>query len=809
MTTTARRVGTVVGPQGIPGRNGGVGAPGPPGTPGASGTSATLPSFTVPAVGSPVGPLAPLSGISALIKGCGINVAGAGSYTVTANTGTLITIVNNLSAADGNAAPGTVITSGKVATVQSSVAPFGAVPPGEGQTHILLNGVWTPTGVLNCYTAAKFGAVGDGSVDDQPALQAAVADMLTHGGILFLPGTQYKLGNTLVIDGLGGRQFHLMGVYGLGYPPGTLITWAGPNGVPMLQIQNLYGFGMTDIGVNGGGTPGTATGPSSCINLHGTASAATYTALFERVQASNPWSANYWIPGHTYSTGDFVVGPDGNQGFISNHGIITCNGHLYRCTTGGLSHATGPGSIWGTTAGATVSDNVAQWVEIGPVGSGWYVGDPYNPAGYQVSEISLKHCFSSGDNLATSGYRQVIGGNVKNAEFVHCEWQNHGRAIDLANAAGSFKIDHNIFQGSVETDMFHTGAGTLFCTSCASEASRRVLVSLGQSCQDSIIGFTWEGNPDNFPGGNNFPNGIKPSIITQNQLYLQGNDFFASVNGGGNLPFQIVADHLDSSGTYGGGIISVGNIYEITPFFSVYDTAGNLMVPPGSVPQHYLAGSLRISSKGDQGTLGVTGGPVIPFIDYNGQEFQLSSQQISQASSVGEVPNANVDLFGTTIVGGVMRMTVRYQLLTAAAGSQTFTIACPFNKCLITNVVVDVRTGFATINTPTIKVGKVIGFSGLNVNGGPTGGTATADAYVTAASIATATGATPLGKNSGNQGAALTFPGDMVWGDKYNGSSATQWALTITITAGSGNVNVATAGSLDLYVHLANYPAIH
>lgn len=633
----------------------------------------------------------------------------------------------------------------------------------------------------------EFGAKGDGVTPDDAAIQSAITFMLAHGGILHFPQGTYLLSNTVIINGVGGNSFHMTGVFGNTYPPATLFTWSGPDGVPMIQIKGIYGFCMTDIVLNGGASFGNIHGPSSNVHLLPIAGTGTDSCKFDRCQYGGTWSANYWVPAHPYNVGDYVLGPDGAN-ITAQRGTITGNGHLYVCTVAGTSHATWVTTAWPTTAGVTVTTDGAtiRWQEVGPVGSGVFVGDPYADNGYQVSECSWTRCFFTGDSRSCSGWRQVNGGNVKNFSFETCTFLNTGRALDIQTGDGIYNVSNMVTSGSIETDIYHAGAGTLVVTTIESEGAGRLIYSQGSSCIDTIIGATWDGQPLLLTGS------VRPFAISQNCLTLDGCEIYSEV-GSTPVPSQIVMDHVNSAGNNGGGLVSTNNTYQLTPSLQVFATDTSSLIVPGLAGPSVLASPVRIVSIGDMGTSGVQGGPAVDFPEYHGQRLMLSRQQLSQNSATAEVPATNVTLFGAEVVGAVMRMTIGQALLTAGASSQTFTIAAPFNKCLVTAVVVDVTAGFATITGPSVNVGKVV----------PVGGVTSPTAYISGTpSIAAITGTTPIKS-------ALSFPGDLVWGSNYAGSSATQWAITITISVTAGNVTGGSGGSLDLYVHFANYPGIH
>ena len=65
---------------------------------------------------------------------------------------------------------------------------------------------------LDVTNAKQYGATGDGSTDDAPALQAAI-DSLDTGGVLFMPLGTYSIASTLTVNtagvtmrGVGGDQ---------------------------------------------------------------------------------------------------------------------------------------------------------------------------------------------------------------------------------------------------------------------------------------------------------------------------------------------------------------------------------------------------------------------------------------------------------------------------------------------------------------------------------------------------------------------------------------------------------------------------
>jgi hypothetical protein len=60
----------------------------------------------------------------------------------------------------------------------------------------------TPTPAPTAYTVSvkDFGATGDGTTDDAPAIQAAIESLAATGGTVYVPAGDYRLGSSVVID---------------------------------------------------------------------------------------------------------------------------------------------------------------------------------------------------------------------------------------------------------------------------------------------------------------------------------------------------------------------------------------------------------------------------------------------------------------------------------------------------------------------------------------------------------------------------------------------------------------------------------
>lgn len=104
-----------------------------------------------------------------------------------------------------------------------------------------------------------FGAVGNGTTDDTAAIQAAI-DSITNG-VIFFPIGQYKITNTINIDGSGETSINFLGVglaseivYGGTTPNIPMFYYYGPSQGSFVKVENLYfrnAFRTSDTAQNG------------------------------------------------------------------------------------------------------------------------------------------------------------------------------------------------------------------------------------------------------------------------------------------------------------------------------------------------------------------------------------------------------------------------------------------------------------------------------------------------------------------------------------------------------------------------------
>lgn len=133
-----------------------------------------------------------------------------------------------------------------------------------------------PQGSSAYVTVEDFGAVGNGSIDDTTAIQAAINSLPSDGGIVLFKAKNYKISGTLVIgDGTSTTLSTKRGVVlrgaGLpntptGYPSlngypvtaGPKLTWAG-GGAPMISVNGpLQGWGVQNLFLDGASINGVA-----------------------------------------------------------------------------------------------------------------------------------------------------------------------------------------------------------------------------------------------------------------------------------------------------------------------------------------------------------------------------------------------------------------------------------------------------------------------------------------------------------------------------------------------------------------------
>ena len=770
-----------------------VPAPSGPGG-GTGGGSVLVGSYTMPAVNSTGAGTATVQDGTAFSQGysVAITVAGLPSYlTVTNVAGNVLTLLNN--GGPTNVAPTTVIANGSVITVASTNGPIAGAAPSPGQSLMLgLNGLYNPVGTFRAKSLWEFGVVGDGVVDDQPAIQAACNFMVANPryGVLYapLPPVTYLLKSTLLIALSPSLGFRFVGDCGTSQPFVTSFSWggSGTDGI-IVKLTGGRGFRMEHIVINGNGFAGSTTAAVALqmLPILGNGAAAH---MFENCQFSAGSVVNYRAyrqNSHLYAPGDVIIGPDSSVPYWAT--LPTDNGHIYQCSVGGTSGA-GPIHMNTAAGSSTPGDGGGggvTWTEIGISPCGVLVGDAYNDIGAEVSECGWTDCEYRGN----SGWRQVNGGNVKNFAHTRPTFGQCGRGLDVVVGSGSYALVGAVFSQNSETDIYFSGSGWMHVDGWASEGSARLLSGFApaSSCVAKLEAGYYAGN---------VTVGLQALIHSTCDVIIEGNNFETSLPGTGLVPVTIICAHasLQSGATSFATFISKCNTYQNSPALNLLDGSGNPLLGVNTL-QNYSAYQSNIISLGDKGTSG--GSSEVHFPNYFGSDIVNTRQRISQRASDGEVPASHVTLHEQ--VGQrnpVMLIDIDYTLLTAAATTQTFTIAAPFNRTKIENVLVDVTAGFTGLTTPTVTVGKIV----------PVGGSATANAYITAGgSLAAPTGASPIGKASGNLGASL--PGDMVWGPTYDGTSATQWAITITISA-ANNVNLASAGRLTVYAEFQVYPGI-
>lgn len=256
----------------------------------------------------------------------------------------------------------------------------------------------TATGVPTVINVkdATYGAKGDGTTDDNTAIQAAVTAALAAGGpcvIYFPPGIylcsgMINLNNStqVTIRGAGGRADRAPATTGGPGTPRTELRYTGTGlrfisaalavgftidniairysstsftgdlvAVTGLKRVPAYGFTMRDSLV--GGYNG-AKNAHSCVLLDGIVEAliensaicdATY-GLIGRNDAAV--SATVWAASAAYSVGALVAPTTGND-----------LGHYFKATVAGTSGATEP--TWPTVVGQTVTDGTVTWVCMG------------------------------------------------------------------------------------------------------------------------------------------------------------------------------------------------------------------------------------------------------------------------------------------------------------------------------------------------------------------------------------------------------------------------------------------------------------
>ena len=193
----------------------------------------------------------------------------------------------------------------------------------------------------------NFGAVGSGSVNDQPAIQAAINSLGTSGGTVFFPPGKYRLDAGLTIgNGTSGGTFSTYGAVQLiGAGPGPGVGYANPVGGVGLIVNfagnaitfqgPLNGWGIENIFItyNSGFSSGTALvlyeasqGHMRGVSISSAPSIAIYTTTYGNNNCNLNLFDNVYIYMSSSNAGAIGVFLDGLKNGAADTSENTFNG---------------------------------------------------------------------------------------------------------------------------------------------------------------------------------------------------------------------------------------------------------------------------------------------------------------------------------------------------------------------------------------------------------------------------------------------------------------------------------------------------
>jgi hypothetical protein len=213
---------------------------------------------------------------------------------------------------------------------------------------------------------ARFGGLVD--VDDPTALPTGVAAVCKNSRFhLTSVATRYGLQtamqskNAVAINGLAGLIFTAEGVGQVGFQRPMVFDAEG-----LLQVENPAGSGR--LNPLSGALVSTPAGSQQITTQVYNRALSSYSNL---KTPSSPISVYDLQSGNLDPYGQLPLGwswTSGQAVIVGNYAtpsIVAGNGHLYRCTTAGVTGANEP--TWPVTAGAAVDDGTAVWTESTPV----------------------------------------------------------------------------------------------------------------------------------------------------------------------------------------------------------------------------------------------------------------------------------------------------------------------------------------------------------------------------------------------------------------------------------------------------------
>lgn len=297
---------------------------------------------------------------------------------------------------------------------QGNTGPTGTAPVGGTQAQLLGNSATGTAAWINqWFNVAAYGAIGNGTVDDTAAINAAVAaaDLASGGTIFFPPGT-YKITSTISCTG---RNYHFLGA-GSRYGP-SIISQATAN-TTALSFVPASGTGGRD-----------------------------HTSKIENLQILGPGSATsgYGIYGSNdlHVDGCFVLGF--NDGIVLD--TTSFYSHIARST---ITKCTRSAIYLGTGTNNCTIDTVRMTGQWGgaPAPFGALAYGVYIPAGgssaclaHRIVNCSIEY-FTSDGIYVNGAHALELSGN-----YFETQQSSSGHAhVNLVSADAVF-VHGNYFQG--------------------------------------------------------------------------------------------------------------------------------------------------------------------------------------------------------------------------------------------------------------------------------------------------------------------------------------------------------------------------
>lgn len=369
---------------------------------------------------------------------------------------------------------------------------------------------------------------------------------------------------------------------------------------------------------------------------------------------------------------------------------------------------------------------------------------------------------TNGDSYA--GIRIIKGGNVKNFYGTHIEIGGTKRGISIEAGSGTYQFDHPNFGNITESEIFHSGGGSLLVSSaeCESNANHRFLTGGGTRLSAVLENNSWQCTTpaDNY------------GIDYTGNLVLLSNEFY---NFGGGV-FKVRSGDLTG---YGGQ--SVFNASRVTSIGNYYDNASyNTGI--------FYDGSNNCANVGDTATLNLHN-RLVSIGDYglSGLIAPIHGQiRILSASASTEFADAALT-HDATGYGNVTYHSyiIPYTAFQTAGLTKDLRTIGLQPRTQVVSVYADTTTAFAgTAGTLNLRVGTTAGGSQLIV-----------DHDVKSSTVTKGLLDADLGTNINRAGA-------------IQGGYIPSWGggdVYVRLTSGSGNLSGLTNGSVKIYVGVRRF----